>query len=130
MIAVDTSALIAILFREEEAELYGSLIQVHGRALIGVPTALEFRMVALGQSTAEVAREAAAMVFESPFELVPFGPDHLEAASDAFLRYGKGNHPAGLNFGDCMAYATAAVAGCPLLYKGNDFKRTRIPSVA
>lgn len=58
--------------------------------------------------------------------IVPFGEEHLEAAMDAFLRYGRGRHPAGLNFGDCMAYATASVAEMPLLYTGLDFTRTDI----
>jgi ribonuclease VapC len=61
-------------------------------------------------------------------EAVPFTEEHLDAAIDAFLRFGRGRHPAKLNFGDCMAYAVAAVAGLPLLYTGNDFAQTDIPA--
>ena len=59
-------------------------------------------------------------------EIVDFTAAHVDAATDAFLRYGKGRHPAALNYGDCMAYAIARVAGCPLLYKGEDFARTDV----
>jgi ribonuclease VapC len=59
-------------------------------------------------------------------EIVAFSPEHYEAAVDAFLRFGKGRHPARLNFGDCMSYAIASVAGLPLLYTGSDFSKTDI----
>ena len=59
-------------------------------------------------------------------ELIPLGPEHVDAAVDAFLKYGKGRHPAALSFGDCLTYAVAAVAGVPLLFTGNDFARTDV----
>jgi ribonuclease VapC len=59
-------------------------------------------------------------------EIVPFTQEHYEAAVSAFLRYGKGRHPAGLNFGDCMSYALAVVSGLPLLYTGTDFSLTDV----
>lgn len=59
-------------------------------------------------------------------ETVPFGPEHVERAVDAFRRYGKGRHPAGLNFGDCFSYALAKATGEPLLFKGYDFSQTDI----
>jgi len=59
-------------------------------------------------------------------EIVPFTEEHYDAAVSAFLRYGKGRHPAGLNFGDCMSYAFARVSGLPLLYVGTDFSKTDI----
>jgi uncharacterized protein with PIN domain len=59
-------------------------------------------------------------------EIVPFGSEHFEIALNAFLRYGKGRHPARLNFGDCMSYAVASLAGLPLLYTGTDFTKTDI----
>ena len=61
-------------------------------------------------------------------EIVPFTEEHYEAALSAFLRYGKGRHPAGLNFGDCMSYAFARVSGLPLLYTGGDFSKTDVPT--
>jgi len=62
--------------------------------------------------------------------VIPFGTDHWTAAHDAFLRFGKGRHPARLNLGDCMTYATAKLAGEPLLCLGNDFAQTDLPLVA
>ena len=59
-------------------------------------------------------------------EVVAFHEQHLEAATTAFLRFGRGRHPAALNFGDCMSYAVASVAGMPLLFTGEDFARTDI----
>jgi len=61
-------------------------------------------------------------------QIVPFTEEHFDAALDAFLRYGKGRHPAGLNFGDCQSYAIASVAGLPLLFTGSDFARAGIPA--
>jgi ribonuclease VapC len=61
-------------------------------------------------------------------EIIDFSEDHYEAALSAFLRFGKGRHPASLNFGDCMSYALASVSGLPLLYAGTDFSRTDIQS--
>jgi ribonuclease VapC len=128
LIAVDTSALIAILFDEPEAARFVALIEAAGTALVGTPTALETRMVALGQSTPEVAQEAATMLSMPPFEFVPFTIAHLEVASAVFECHGKGRARARLNYGDCMSYAVAAVAGCPLLFKGDDFSHTDIES--
>jgi len=62
-------------------------------------------------------------------QLIAFGEEHARVAADAWSRYGKGHHPAGLNFGDCMTYATARVAGAALLFVGDDFSRTDIESV-
>jgi len=60
-------------------------------------------------------------------QVIPFGESHWRVATEAFTRYGKGRHPVRLNYGDCMTYATASVAGRPLLFVGNDFAKTDIP---
>jgi ribonuclease VapC len=60
-------------------------------------------------------------------QVILFTEEHFDVAADAFLRYGKGRHPAALNFGDCMSYAVAALSGLPLLFTGNDFAKTDIP---
>lgn len=125
MIALDTSALVAILHREPEAESFAELLRSE-RALIGCPTVLELQMVTSSRSPAGTSDEAAELLAIIGCDLVPFDADHLRAAERAFDRFGKGRHPAALNFGDCMAYAVAAVAGCPLLFKGADFARTDI----
>jgi ribonuclease VapC len=97
------------------------------KMLVGTPTRLEARMVLTGRGGAEAADAALAAIFADPaIQVIEFTTAHLAAAIDAFDRYGKGRHPAGLNYGDCMAYAVARVAGCPLLYKGEDFARTDI----
>lgn len=127
MIALDTSALVAILHREPEAASFADLLRSQ-RALIGSPTVLELRMLTSSRSPAGTADEATELLAIIGCDLVPFDEDHLRAAERAFDRFGKGRHPAALNFGDCMAYAVAVVAGCPLLYKGEDFARTDIRS--
>ncbi len=95
---------------------------------VGVPTLLETTMVL----SSRLSRDARVLVLSSlkrmNAEFVPFTETHLDVATEAFLRFGRGRHPAALNFGDCMAYAVAAVAGLPLLYTGNDFARTDIAS--
>jgi ribonuclease VapC len=80
--------------------------------------------------TSRLGRDArptiAAFLRRLDAEVVPFNREHLDAATTAFLRFGRGRHPAALNFGDCMAYAIASVAGMPLLFTGDDFSRTDI----
>lgn len=126
MIAVDTSALVALLFGEPEADRIAALLNATDTVLIGAPTALEFRMVVLGQSTRTAADAGSGLIAKPPFVIVPFSEDHLRVAADAFDRFGKGRHPARLNYGDCMAYAIAALAACPLLFKGDDFRHTDV----
>lgn len=93
---------------------------------IGAPTLFETGIVVVRQS-GDSGRTAVA-AFRAALDLVviPFGESHWEAAARAFLRFGKGRHPAALNFGDCMTYATARVADRPLLFIGNDFAQTDI----
>lgn len=93
---------------------------------IGAPTLFEIGMVLIG-SLGDRARVTISQFRERVhLVVIPFGESHWQAAADAFTRYGKGRHPAALNFGDCMTYATARIAGRPLLYVGNDFARTDI----
>jgi ribonuclease VapC len=76
----------------------------------------------------EGKRLLALFVMESEVAVVPFGDAHWKAAVDAYRRYGKGQHPAGLNFGDCLTYATAKLAGQPTLCLGSDFAKTDLPT--
>lgn len=125
MIVVDTSALIAILFGEPEARSFAEVIRTQDVALVAAPTLLEFVMVAGGR--ARSGMEADELLSRLGLKVVGWDERHLAIARDAFRRYGKGQgHGAALNFGDCMAYAVAAAANCPLLYKGDDFARTDI----
>ena len=131
MIAVDTSALVAVLIDEPERPRIERLLPETPVVLIGAPTVFELTVVMRGIGGPVRAQLAQEMLSGAPFRLVPFDERHLAAAADAFARFGKGLHPARLNFGDCMAYAVAKVAACPLLYKGGDFARTDIaPALA
>ncbi len=95
-------------------------------ALIGAPTLLEAAMVLSGRAGGDSRLLVAGLVRELGLQVAPFTEAHYHRAIDAFLRYGKGRHPAALNFGDCVSYAVASVAGLPLLYTGKDFARTDI----
>ena len=130
MICVDTSALVAILAREDEAAGFASLIVESGDARVAVPNALEYVMVASGQRFGFTATQAMRLIDSLGISLVAFSPALLEIAIDAFARFGKGRSPAGLNFGDCMAYALAKSLDAPLLFKGDDFERTDIKVAA
>jgi ribonuclease VapC len=123
---LDTSAVIAILAGEPDAAHYAQVIETDPTPRIGTPALLEASIV-LTRWFGEAAEGAIdAFVRESNAEIVPFDLPQLRAAQDAYRRFGKGRHPAGLNFGDCMSYALARVCDEPLLFKGEDFARTDI----
>lgn len=127
MIALDTSAIVAVLRHEPDEERIFARMSAASQMVIGRPTELELYMVTAGQIGEAAARAAIDRILMY-VQRVDFGEAHLAAATGAFDRFGKGRHPAALNYGDCMAYAVARVAGCPLLYKGEDFARTDIRS--
>jgi ribonuclease VapC len=121
---LDTSAIVAIHLREPGHERLIDRIDAAEVVVVGVPTLLETAMVL----TARLGQDARPMVFallrRLEAEVVPFNEEHLDAAITAFIRFGRGRHPAALNFGDCMSYAVASVSGMPLLFTGGDFSRT------
>jgi ribonuclease VapC len=123
---LDSSAIVAIHLREPGHERLIDRIDAAEAVVVGVPTLLETAMVL----TARLGQDARPMLFaflrRIEAEVVPFHEEHLDAAATAFLRFGRGRHPAALNFGDCMSYAVASVAGMPLLFTGEDFSRTDI----
>lgn len=125
MIALDSSALIALVQNEPEAQRIAERMAAAAKWLIGYPTELELHMVTAGKSNEAAARQVLHRLIGDA-ERISFDRVHLTAAQLAFDRFGKGRHPAALNYGDCMAYAVARVANCPLLYKGEDFARTDI----
>ena len=127
MIALDTSAIVALLCDEPEAEQIAACMEKASTLLIGRPTELELHLVSTGKVGEAAARAGIGRILRDT-QRVDFGEAHLAAATAAFDRFGKGRHPASLNYGDCMAYAVARVAGCPLLYKGEDFAGTDIRS--
>ena len=128
MIAVDTSALIAVVVNEPEALDFATLIAQHD-CLIGAPTRFETMMVASRRISGDQYRDLIRILSWKNVAIVDFSAAHAEIADHAFRRFGKGRgHRAGLNFGDCMAYAVASFASAPLLFKGDDFVHTDIVS--
>ena len=123
MIAADTSALIAILAEEPEAQAFRSILLTSG-AVIGAPTYLEFAMVAVVKSPVITSADLAKFLGYLNVTIVDFTVADARLSEAAFRKYGKGRHKAGLNFGDCCSYATATARGLPLLFKGNDFALT------
>ena len=125
---VDTSALIAILLGEPEAESLKAALSEAVEPSISAVSLFEARMVMTAR-LGPAGREALdAIIVELAITVLPFDAKHASVATDAFLAYGKGRHPAGLNFGDCCAYALAQATGRPLLFKGDDFAQTDIAS--
>ncbi|MCG8478024.1 MAG: type II toxin-antitoxin system VapC family toxin [Spirochaetales bacterium] len=123
---IDTSAVVAIVMREAGFDDVLERLSARVECALGTPTFTETAIVL----SARLKRDARALLTrflsEAGVEIVPFGEAHGAAATDAWLRYGKGRHPAALNFGDCMSYAVAKLADEPLLYVGNDFSKTDI----
>lgn len=132
MIAVDTSALVAIVLNEPERGAFRARLRTAAKALISSTSIIEARMVIHSRHGARGVALLEDLLRLSVFEVVPLGKPEIEAAFTAFLVYGKGNgHPAGLNFGDLFSYALAKVHNVPLLFKGNDFAQTDIvPALA
>ena len=123
---VDTSAVLTVLLEESGAERYGQAIAEAPRCRMSVVNFLEAAIVLESRSGAAAGHELDAFLEEAAIELAPVTPGQAQAARRAWRRFGKGNHPAGLNFGDCFAYALAEAAQEPLLFKGADFALTDI----
>lgn len=123
---IDSSALVAVLLRESEADALAAAMLAASPRLVGAPSYLETVMVMVGRLGPTAYGAVDRFIGGVSAELVPFTPDQARRAVEAFLRYGKGRHPAGLNFGDCCSYALAAETALPLLFKGDDFSRTDI----
>jgi ribonuclease VapC len=124
---LDTSALVAVLFAEPD---YLALVDRMLEAdvlRVGAPTLVETSLVFAGRRGVPTGREIDDLIKELGATVVPFGAAEWRLAADAFDRYGRGRHRAGLNFGDCLAYAAAAAAGDSLLFVGDDFTRTDVP---
>lgn len=120
---LDTSAVIAIIRGEQDADPYTLALAAAGAAKIATPTALELALVA-GPDRAD---EVDYFLQRSRTQVVPFDGPQLAAARQAHARYGRGSgSPARLTFGDCFSYALAKVSGEPLLFKGTDFQHTDI----
>jgi len=125
-VTLDSSALIAVLFAEPGyLDLVDRILEAdHVR--VGAPTLVEASLVLAGRRRAAANNEVEGLVKELAVTVVPFGEAEWHVAIDAFRRFGRGRHAAALNFGDCLAYASAAAAGDTLLFVGDDFARTDI----
>ena len=123
---IDTSAVLAVLFGEPDAGRYEEAIAAAWPRRMSMVALLEAAMVVEVRGGAAAGQELDTLLERSEIELAPVTPEHANAARRAWRRFGKGNHPAALNFGDCFAYALAKTAGEPLLFKGEDFSRTDI----
>ena len=123
---VDTSAIVAILLREPEADAFIDFIGVEGNCKIAAPTLLETSMVLAGRHGPSILEKLDAYLSGASVETIAFTADHAAVARQALLRFGKGRHPAGLNYGDCISYAVAKLEAMPLLFKGTDFGLTDI----
>jgi ribonuclease VapC len=125
---IDTSALVAILCNESDAAVFEAAIEHDPIRLISAATLLEIGMVIESRFGEVGGRELDLLIHKAQIEVAPFDQEQAEIARDAYRTYGKGRHPAGLNYGDCFSYALSSVRGEPLLYKGDDFGKTDIRS--
>jgi ribonuclease VapC len=125
---LDTSALAAIFFGEPEAALYTQLIQSADHCLMSAANFVELSMVIEGQMGTDAGRQCDVYFRRAGITLEPVTVEQAHLARQDFLDFGKGRHAAGLNFGDCFAYVLAKITGEPLLFKGEDFKKTDITS--
>lgn len=123
---IDTSALLAILLGEPEAPHFAKAIEDAAPRLLSAASLLEASIVAETRKGEAAGRELDLFVYRADIEIVPVDQEQAEIARIAWRRYGKGRHPAGLNYGDCFSYALAKVSGAPLLFKGNDFSHTDV----
>ena len=123
---VDTSALLAVLFAEPDARRYAQAIAEALNCRMSVANLLEATLVIEGRAGIAGGHELDLFVERARIELIPVTVEQVQAARQAWRRFGKGNHPAALNFGDCFAYALAEVSQEPLLWKGDDFALTDV----
>jgi ribonuclease VapC len=126
---LDSSAVLAILFDEPERQMFTRSIERDPRRLMSAGNVLECALVTEARRGAQAGREFDLLVYRADVQIVPVDADQVELARSAWRRFGKGRHPAGLNFGDCFAYALSAASGEPLLFKGEDFRHTDIAAV-
>ncbi|MGA1803692.1 type II toxin-antitoxin system VapC family toxin [Rhizobium sp. HT1-10] len=125
MIVIDTSALIAMLLLEPAAPACSAVFERETKILISAGTVVEALIVARRR---DISEQMVELLASPVITIVDVDANLARLAGEAFYRWGKSIDPASLNFGDCFAYATAREFGCPLLYIGNDFARTDIPS--
>jgi ribonuclease VapC len=125
-VIVDSSALVAIVLREPGWEALAEKLST-SPAGTGAPTLVEAGIVLTAKLGPRGRSLLARVVQEARVAVIPFTDEHWPIAIDAYARFGKGRHAAGLNFGDCLTYAAARLANQPLIYVGEDFAKTDLP---
>ncbi len=123
---IDTSALVAVILEEPDASLYYSAMANSPVCLVSAASLVEASLVLVGRRTQGATALLDALLIQFEMEVVSFDQQQAQIAREAFRRFGKGCHPAGLNFGDCFSYALAKQTRQPLLFKGSDFSKTDI----
>lgn len=123
---LDSSAIIAIVFQEHGYEEVKNKIDSVDFIGVGAPTLVETAIVLSARLGKDARGMIARFLNEIDATIIPFTEVHFGVAVNAWMKYGKGRHPAGLNFGDCLAYAIANMANLPLLFVGEDFKEADV----
>ena len=126
---IDTSALLALLLNEPEAEDFRLAVEDDATRLVSAATLLETALLIETRKGEPGGRELDTLIRTADISIVPVEADQISEARRAYRRFGKGRHRGGLNFGDVFAYALARTAGEPLLFKGDDFAKTDIARV-
>ena len=126
---VDTSALLAILLDERERRSFNEAIEAAATRVVSAATFVEVSIVVESRFGAEGLRDLDRLIDRAKVEVAAVDLEQANLARLAFSRFGKGRHPAGLNFGDCFSYALAVARSEPLLYKGEDFALTDVARV-
>ena len=127
---LDTSALLAILLNEFEAPAYRSEIEADPIRLLSAANLVETAIVIEARVGEAGGRELDLLLHKAGIEVVAVDAGQADLARHAYRQFGKGRHLAGLNYGDCFAYALAQSTGEPLLFKGDDFRKTDVPVVS
>jgi len=127
---LDSSAVIAVLLKEPEAPQMLSAIANSETNLLSAASFVEASMVIEARKGSEGGRDLDLFIYRAGIEIMPVDKEQAELARAAWRKYGKGRHPAGLNYGDCFSYALAKATGEQLLFKGNDFSGTDLGSQA
>ena len=126
---IDTSAIVAVLLNEANAARVAQAIETGSPRLLSAANLLEASIVIESRKGEAGGRELDLLLYRTAIEVIGVDQDQVEIARLAWRRFGKGRHPAGLNYGDCFAYALAKTRRLPLLYQGQDFSQTDITGV-
>jgi ribonuclease VapC len=129
-VILDSSAIVAIVVREPGFERLVARLREADTLGIGAPTLTEVGLVLEARFKLDARSVLERFLRDFEVAVVPFGELHWQEALDAYHRFGKGRHPAALNFGDCMSFATARLAEQPLLFVGEDFPKTDLPGTS